>query len=276
MLRATTADGVAVAYHDLGGDGPPLLLGHATGFHGYALRPVAASLAGDFRVFIYDMRGHGDTPPPADGVFDWHGFARDTLAVVEAAGVERPFAAGHSAGAAALLLAELAVPATFRALYCYEPVVVPSAAAGSTGDNVLAAGARRRRDTFPSHDAAYDQYAAKPPLGSFHPDALRAYVDHGFTETGDGVELKCRPEHEARTYEMGMHHGAFERLHEITCPVHIACGGESDAFGPEVAALQVSRLRHGRAEVIDGLGHFGPMTHPGRIAGSIRRAFSDG
>lgn len=267
---------MAVAYHDLGGRGPTLLLAHATGFHGHVLQPVAAALAADFRVVVFDMRRHGETAAPPDGRFDWHGFARDAVAVVEANHLDRPFAAGHSAGGAALLLAELAAPGTFRALYCYEPVVVPLGdAPGASGGNALAARARRRRDSFASRDTAYEHYAARAPLAGFHPEVLRAYVDHGFEDAGDGsVRLKCRPEDEARTYEMGMRHGAFERLGEITCPVHIACGAASDAFGPEVTELQASQLVRGRAEVMDGLGHFGPMTHPGRVAESIRAAFA--
>ena len=44
--RATTPDGVTVALHDLGGDGPPALLVHATGFHGRALGPLAREVSG--------------------------------------------------------------------------------------------------------------------------------------------------------------------------------------------------------------------------------------
>jgi hypothetical protein len=51
-------------------------------------------------------------------------------------------------------------------------------------------GARRRRATFASHQAAIDNYAAKPPLNGFTPDALRAYVVHGFAPDDDGVHLK--------------------------------------------------------------------------------------
>ena len=38
---------------------PALLLGHATGFHGRCWDQVVASLPTVFRVFAYDMRGHG-------------------------------------------------------------------------------------------------------------------------------------------------------------------------------------------------------------------------
>ena len=283
MPVATTEDGLPVAWYELAGNGDPLLFAHATGFHGKAFAPLAAALAHRFRSVAFDERGHGDTPTPPDGVFDWQGFALDVRAVLDGAGLDRPFAFGHSAGGAAIVLAELARPGTFRAIYCYEPIIPPDALmanapappGGTTRANPLAAGARRRRDVFPSKDAAYDNYASKPPMATFHPDALRAYVDHGFEAFGDGVRLKCRPESEAKTYEMASRHGAFYRLGELRCPVTIAWGEHTTSLFPGAFQLQVKQLTAGRGERLDGLGHFGPFEAPDVVAASILRAFGE-
>lgn len=278
MPQALTSDGVPVAYTDLGGTGDPVLMAHATGFHGHIWRPVAAALAGDFRSIVFDERGHGDTPPSEDGQ-SWHGFAQDALAVVDAAGLDRPFGVGHSAGGAALVLAELFRPGTFRALWCYEPVLPtwpPDAiAAAQSRSNPLAEGARRRREVFESKDAAYAHYAGKPPFSVLDPAALRAYVDHGFAELDDGtVRLKCRGEIEARTYEMASGHGAADRLGGLTCPIVFASGALTDTpFGADLLARLIEAVPNGRTEVFDDLGHFGPLQHPAAIADSIRRAF---
>lgn len=280
MPIATTEDGVPVAWYELGGDGEPVLLAHATGFHGKAFTPLAAALGDRHRCVAFDERGHGDTPPPEDGVFDWNGFALDVRATVDAAGLEQPFAFGHSAGGAAIVLAELARPGTFRAIYCYEPIIPPDRLMGSvppTDDRPrqtpLAEGARRRRDTFPSKDAAYENYASKPPMATFHPDARRAYVDHGFEEFDGGVRLKCRPESEAKSYEMASSHGAFYRLGELRCPVTIAWGEHTTALFPGAFEMQVKELSASRGERLDGLGHFGPFEAPDIVASSVRRAF---
>lgn len=278
--HATTADGVKVAFTDLGGAGSPILFAHATGFHGHVWRPVAAALGDDFRSIVFDERGHGDTAPAEDGQ-SWHGFAVDALAVVDELGLDRPFGVGHSAGGAALLLAELARPGTFRAIWCFEPIVPPAIPAHAhPGDtpraNPLAAGARRRREVFDSRDAAYDNYAGKPPFSVLAPDALRAYVDYGFDDLDDGtVRLKCRGEVEAATYEMAVQHGAATRLHEITCPVILASGGQTDTpFGPALMDELATRIPNGRAEPFPDLGHFGPLQDPPAIAASIRAAFT--
>ena len=43
--HTASSDGVSVALHDLGGDGPPLVFVHATGFHGRCYRRIAERLS---------------------------------------------------------------------------------------------------------------------------------------------------------------------------------------------------------------------------------------
>jgi pimeloyl-ACP methyl ester carboxylesterase len=253
-----------------------VLLAHATGFHGMVWAPLARHLTG-YHAVAPDLRGHGDTPPPVGRGQDWNGFVDDVLAVVDAWGVAPLVAVGHSKGGAALLLAEQRRPGTFRALYCYEPVVMPSEGfppGGEGGENPLATSARKRRDRFDSYEEAYANFSGKPPLSSLDSEALHAYVDHGFALEPDGsVRLKCRPEIEAETYEMAAHHDAFRHLGEVRCPVIIAKGGVGEfgpaAFGPAIAAA----LPHGRLLSFDDLGHFGPLEDPPRIAASILHEF---
>lgn len=284
-LTIPSTDGVTVVVHDLSLGGPPrhgepdsrepVLLVHATGFHGYVWGPLAGHLP-DLHVYAPDLRGHGDATPPGDRDFAWSGFADDVLAVVDALELTNVAAAGHSKGGAALLLAEERRPGTFRSLYLYEPVVVPPGMApANTGANPLAEGALRRRAVFPSRDGAYENFASKPPFSALDPAALRAYVDHGFDDDPDGrVRLKCEPENESEVYRMGPQHDAFASLHLIECPVVVARGGFS-GFGPALFAQPiVDALRHGRLEVFEDLGHFGPLENPAEVAGAIRRAFA--
>ena len=76
-----SSGGVEVAAFDLGGEGPPLLFAHATGFHGLVWRPMADELEPSFQTFSFDERGHGDSPTPPDGDFSWWSFANDAVAV---------------------------------------------------------------------------------------------------------------------------------------------------------------------------------------------------
>lgn len=273
-----STDGVRVAVHELGGEGPLLLLAHATGFHGRVWGPCASHLR-DRRCVAPDLRGHGDSVVPDDLGFAWSGFADDILAVVDHLGGGPIVAAGHSKGGASLLLAEQLRPGTFSALYLYEPIVFPPEVAamqrgeGGEPTNPLAAGARRRRPTFDSFDAAYANFAAKPPFDALDPEVLRAYVDGGFRTQGDGtVTLKCRPEVEAQVYEMGSQHDAYAHLAEVACPVTVGFGAETPFSPATFARPIVERLADGRLDPHPELGHFGPLEDPATIADRVRDA----
>ncbi len=273
MSPISSTDGVELALHDLDGEGPPLLLAHATGLHGRCWEPVAARLQ-EWHCLAPDLRGHGDSTAPPDHTFEWQGFADDVLAVVDALELAPGLvAAGHSKGGAALLMAEQRRPGTFDALWVFEPVVFP-ARIPTDGENFMAAGARRRRTGFPSWDAAFENFASKPPFGGMPEESIWAYVRGGFSEQPDGsVLLKCHPEHEARVYEMGGQHDAFDHLHLVSCPVTVV-RGRIDPGPASMAASVAAALPNGHLEAREHLGHFGPLEAPDEIASSIRAAFA--
>lgn len=275
MPTIRSTDGVRLAVHELGQPRPgarPLLLCHATGFHGRVWRAVAEALP-DRRCIALDFRGYGDSTEPGRPV-DWHGFGDDVLAVVDELDLAPVQAVGHSKGAAAILLAEQARPGTIERAVCYEPIVFPPME-GEPPPNHLADVTRRRREEFPSYEAAIENFASKPPLASLRRDVLEDYVRHGFARQPDGsVRLKARREHEARTYEMGAGHGAYGRLAEVACPVLVVHGGDADgpaALGPMVAAA----LPAGEVLAMPELGHFGPLEDPDRFADVVRRFLDD-
>ena len=197
--------------------------------------------------------------------------ADDVLAVVDTLDDGPLFGFGHSMGGCALVLAELARPGAFDAMYLYEPVLIPARTyPPSIEGNPMAAAAIRRRPAFASKTAAYENYASKPPLNELRDDALRAYVEYGFRELDDGtVELACSPADEAETFTFGATTGAFEQLGRVHCPVTIARGA-AESFGPAAFCdAQVAALPGGRLATFDDLGHFGPLQDPPRLAASI-------
>jgi pimeloyl-ACP methyl ester carboxylesterase len=267
---------LSLAVHDWGGDGHPVLLAHPTGFHGTTWAPATARLvARGRRVWSFDFRGHGDSDRSPDNYY-WSHFADDVLAVVDHLGLGGDptlLACGHSKGAAALFLGEAREPGTVARLWCYEPIVFPAdEPLEPQHDFPLSEGARRRRAVWKSRKEAYAAYAAKPPLDVLHPDALRAYVEHGLRDRPDGrVELKCRPEDEAAMYAMGVANGVYPRLREVRCPTLVVCGEHTDAIPPKLGEMIVERLPRGRLEVMPGVGHFGPMQDPDATADSMLR-----
>jgi pimeloyl-ACP methyl ester carboxylesterase len=267
VLRLPSTDGVRLAVHDLGGDGPPLLMAHATGFCGPVLAPLASFLTDRFHCWAFDERGHGDTEWPHGLDWKWSSFADDVLAVVDGLALERPYGFGHSCGGAAMLDVEARRPGTFTRLFCYEPIVWPELSEELTASRrPLVTGALKRRDQFPSRQDAYDNFASKPPLESFDSRALRAYVECGFAPDKEGVRLRCPPFVEASIYRQGLLHDGFTRLPDVRCPVTIGWGEHSVAMDRTVPEAQVAALADAKLVTFPDLGHFGPLEAPQRVA----------
>lgn len=274
---AESSGGVTIAYYDLGGTGPEILLAHATGFCAAVLEPLATILGRSFHCTALDFRAHGASSRPEDGCFDWHGFASDVVAVVDALGLRAPVAFGHSCGGASLILAEESRPGTFDSMYCYEPVIYPKDVplAPSLEANPLSGGALRRRSTFGSRDEALANFSEKPPFDRLRRDVLTEYVDNGFSQGPDGaIHLRCRREDEAQIYAHGFSHDAFAKMGMIRCRVALACGEDTDAFGLGFLERFAARLTDSSVNVLAGLGHFGPLQDPEAVAGSVDEELS--
>lgn len=279
VSHAFAANGLELVVHDWGGDGPPALLAHPTGFHGRVWQQVATQLVAAGRhAWSFDFRGHGDSsaPPVTEFDYSWDGFADDVLAVaahLDVAGDPQLLACGHSKGGAALLLGEAVQPGTFPRIWAYEPIIFDRDEPAPPDSNFfLARSARKRRNEWRSLDEALAAYASKPPLNVMTDESLRAYVDYGLRDRGDGVfELKCSPEVEAQVYTMAPNHDAFQKLPFIEAPVAVVCGETSKSIDPALAARIAERLPHGHVEVIPAVGHFGPQQDPDACVASILR-----
>ena len=269
--RITSSDGVQVAVHSLTAGARPLLVVHATGFHGWCYRAMARAMGDGWAVTALDVRGHGDTPAP-DGVeADWDRYTHDVVNVAQPLVRHHgPLAAlGHSMGGACLLQATARHPELFERVVVFEPIVPPPHTFASGDQNPLSAGARRRRPTFPSFAAAIANYAAKRPLATFRGDVLADYVHHGFRPTTDGVTLKCRPEVEAATFDGGGTHSTWDLLPTITTPVHVVAGSDDGSPPPGFAEAVAHRIPAAVFERVQRWDHFAPMVDPDGFAADL-------
>jgi pimeloyl-ACP methyl ester carboxylesterase len=272
-VRVMSTDHVSVAIHEFGGTGRPLLLSHATGFHGYCYLPIADRLADRFECFALDYRGHGSTPRPDDWQVDWTRDGDDALAAARSIAPDGGIVGfGHSMGGAALLMAAHRDPDLFDLIVAFEPIVFPTDVDRTDdGPSAMVEAARRRRESFESFEAAIENYASKPPMDAFDPDVLRLYVGHGFRPAPEGVRLTCSPEHEARTFETGATHATWDLLPEIGTPVVVIESG--DGMGPaEVAPAIAERLPNARLIEHPDADHFEPFVDPAGTAELIADA----
>lgn len=279
-LAVTATDGFRIAIHDFGGDGPLLLLSHATGMHGWIWKPVADHLVDRAHCVAVDLRGHGDSDVPEGTGLSWNRFGTDVLSAArEFGGGAAIIGVGHSLGGAALLMAELEAPGTFEQLFLYEPAVNADVG-GQDWESLLVFRdamvemTARRRGSFPSRAEALANYVGKPPMDQFQAATLGAYVEHGFSDQPDSgensVSLKCTPETEARIYAATYDHDTGGRLHEIACPVTVASGSETGELQRRSVETLASRFGWMHV-VLDGADHFGPMQQPKQFAATVAR-----
>jgi len=248
----------------------PIVFSHATGFHGRVFSPVAAHLS-DFSCTTFDYRGYGDTVPPSGWRLAWEGFGDDALAVARATVTlhdgRRVIGVGHSMGGAGLVMAALRDPQLFDALVLFEPIIFPPEVRSQAGRaNPLADVTRRRRRSFASFDEALANFAAKPPLSSLAPAALDAYVRHGFVSRDGAVHIKCDPEFEAQTYEMGAMHDTWLALDQLRVPTWVMAGRHADHSPAAIAPRIAERIPNSTFVEWRDLGHFGPLEDPARFA----------
>lgn len=102
-----SGDRIALAVHDHGGDGPPLLLLHAAGRTLADWAAVAPLLAARHRVLAVDLRGHGLSP---DGPWRLPEVLGDLEEVLAAHGIPDALPVGHSFGGMLAVLYALEHP----------------------------------------------------------------------------------------------------------------------------------------------------------------------
>lgn len=234
------------------GSGPPVLLLHGTGASTHSWREVAPLLAAEATVVSVDLPGHGFTEGRPRGGLGLPGMAGAVAALLAALGVEPVLVAGHSAGAA--IAARLTLDGGAAApILAIAPALLPfpglsgpifSGMAGLVLANPLAA-------HFISGLARDEERVAR-----FMAKSTGSRLD------ARGVALYRRlfasPEHCRGTIAMMAAwdlYGLQRALPGLAVPVHVLHGDRDSAIPAAAAKRAAGTVRHGRFELIPGLGH---------------------
>jgi pimeloyl-ACP methyl ester carboxylesterase len=259
-------DGVRLYVRDYGGDGPPLVMLHSTGFGHWMWEPHARELSRHFHVYAPDQRGHGDSDKVEGFAFD--NMAEDIEAIFEQLGLRDSFAVGHSAGATTLACQATMFPGRIRRLLMVEPVTPfghareVESVPGLPSPNRMAEGTRKRRAVFDSSQEMFDSFRGRPPFQSWTEESLRLYCEQGTEAVEGGVALKCPPELEARFYEAVSDSDVSARFSQVEIPVRVLWGDAGHRGGVGLGGNMGTLVPHGEAKTIAGTTHFIPMEKP--------------
>lgn len=263
-------DGLEIAYLEWGtpSEEPSLVFVHATGFCKEVCVPVVddfLEMRGSHHVVAIDQRAHGESASPTPP-FDWWDVGRDIVELTR--DWRRVVGVGHSAGGAALLLAELLEPGRFDALVVVEPIVFPPPY-GRYPDNPMAAAARRRRRRFPSRRAAKENWQSKPAFAEWQERAMDAYVAGGLRAEGDSYILRCSPDAEAEFFTAATEHRAWDRLGEVRVDTTVIAGEHSTTHQEPFLSGLVGRMQRAGTVVVPGTGHMVWMERPEVVAHQV-------
>ena len=205
VTRSIRVNGISLTYYEWraapGNQEPPLLIAHATGFHGRAYHALADQFP-DRRVISLDLRGHGRTE--GEPIDDWRMISDDVNAVLDQLRIRRAIGVGHSMGAHTLVQCASERPEAFSRLVLFDPVILaPEYYAGDAAQFTADAphpAIRRKRD-FASPEAMMERFAPREPYSLFDPRVFEDYCRYGLIEQpGGGYTLACTPEMEASVY----------------------------------------------------------------------------
>jgi pimeloyl-ACP methyl ester carboxylesterase len=259
------ANEIRLSCQDWGGDGPPIVVLHATGFLGRVYRPIALALRSTGHVYSYDQRGHGDSSRPADGDYSWASTAADLKAFIVAMGLENVRGLGHSAGATAIGSLAATHPELIRRSVLVEPVVFDDETSDAVKDSLYERTLKRKR-WFESAEAMFRNLEHKPPFAVWRRDMLRDYCAYGTRPAHDGgVELKCPPEIEADFYSRAREFPGLSIILESPAPSLLILGEKSDSTAIKIADKIAAQLTNGTLVTVPGAGHFLPMEQPEMI-----------
>jgi pimeloyl-ACP methyl ester carboxylesterase len=280
-LGVRSADGTMLHAEVFGpDDGTTVVLAHGwtemLDYWTYVIRDLTAA---GFRAVAYDLRGHGDSEPAADGDYAIERFGEDLEAVLRVCVPEgrRGAVAGHSLGAMSIAawaehhdvaqrVSAVAMINTGVGDLIAESLLFPLPEFAKAVNKALAVhgflGARAplpRTSTPASHAAI--RYVA------FGPEATPAQI--AFYER---MLVACPPEARASIgiamSELELHH-ALER---ITVPT-LVIGGENDRLTPPSHARKIADMLPNldRLMVLPATGHMAPLERPAEVSRAIAK-----
>ena len=274
-----------VLSHDIGdarieylhypGDGPVVIMLHATGFLPWLWHPIARALSDRYRVLAPYFCDHRSAEPE-EGL-EWMLLAEDLCRLCKGLGLTAPFLVGHSMGATVMTLAEATLGPVARGMILIEPIFLPGEiyAMGLTIDqHPLASRSIRRKNSWESAGEARAYLRSKALFANWDDEMLDLYIDYGMVpgETG-GLSLACHPRREAALFMGSQKRDPWPLLPDISCPVMVMEGEVSENRHFIDLKKAASLFPSGTYRLVEGAGHLIPMEKPAEVTEIMRDFF---
>lgn len=244
---------------------PLLHFTHGNSYPSGSYVKLLEDLGRDYEVRVTPMLGHDPRFPVGD---NWHTLVDELIAQLER--YDGPAVlVGHSLGGVVSMLAAWRRPELARCVVMLDSPVVSGwravvwrlAKAFGLGRRLSPGSvAERRRHTWPSREAAFDHFHAKPLFRAWAPGTLEDYLQHGLKPHPDGVQLRFSREIEADIYATLPHDMGRVLRQPFPVPVGLIAGTESEEL--RQAGMGATRKLVGRNLVMIEGTHMYPMESP--------------
>lgn len=265
-----------IQYLRYAGDGPTIILLHATGFSPWLWHPISKELSQYSQVISPYFCDHRETDPQQGGL-NWMLLAEDLCRLCEALQIDEPLFVGHSMGATVGTLANALHQNNARKMILIEPIFLPQefyTVSLSVEQHPLASKSIKRRNYWKSRAEVLQDLKSKPFFQSWDDEILEIYLKYGImeTETG-GLQLTCSPQREASLFMGGMQYDPWPLLSKVSCPV-LLVEGERSENRSYIDLKKASRtFPNGAYHLVAGAGHLIPMEKPKEILEIIQTFF---
>lgn len=244
---------------------------HATGFNALAYKTLLGPLADEgLHIIALDMRGHGMSrlPAEAEALQDWYILRDDILEFLDRYLDAPVVIAGHSCGAVVSFLTAAKAGSKVRGLVAFDPVSLPVlprlfmktkfGREWSKKRFSLARNAGKRRAVFETKQAVFERYKGRGTFKHTGDAIVRDYIDGGFVETQNGVELTCTPAWEQAIF-VSQGHNVFRAAR--AAPKNSRCI-YAIKYSPSTPGTRLKMklvLGGGKVDVLKGSRHFFPL-----------------
>jgi pimeloyl-ACP methyl ester carboxylesterase len=262
-----------------------IIFSHANGYAAPVYGVLFAALtARGIQVAALDKFGHNPLFPVND---NWDSLTQELLTFVrqEAARQNAPaWLVGHSLGGYLSLMAACLEPSLVKGVVLMDAPILGGWRAGMvrmskrTGMvDSFSPGkvSRRRRQAWPSVEAALAHFKSKKVFSQWHPQVLEDYATHGTqaaTVNGQAQRVLSFDRHvETAIYDTLPHQmPSFLKAYPVPCPVAFI-GGTRSVEVNQVGMALTQRITKGRIMMLDG-SHLFPMEIPLVAAAAVETA----
>ncbi|MFO1329495.1 MAG: alpha/beta fold hydrolase [Rubrivivax sp.] len=238
-------------HYEVSGEGPAIVFTHSYLCDGRLFAHQVASLQRRWRVINVDLRGHGRSSAAVEPL-DFHQFADDVLAVLDAEGVASAVWAGLSMGGFTALRAALKAPQRVSAL-----VLMDTSARRDAPHKLL------QHLLMRGLVRAFGPRAVAGEIEKMMFGATTRRTQPALVSAWREQFLQCHvPSALAVARALSARDDLRPRLGEIRCPTLVVVGAEDQALPPDHARELAAGIRGAQLVEVPGAGHLSTMEAP--------------